>query len=451
MAHANIRISDEVLAAWHAAHDEAAAPLRYMSVEVDVDNATVTLRRTGAHPAPEEAGADGAGGATADWFAAMVEADGGAAELATSPRLWLVSLEPSRRAGSQWGLVSYIPEAAMLKPRVKMMYAAARDDVKRALEASRFVPDYHATEPSELTLPAYTSWRRRDSGEAMSEAERRKAEDNSRAGLSRGALGRAASAMAAVPFSLSDAVREALLALHGVAPPSPAGEFGSGVADAEAEGGATPASSPVASPGDAGMGWAHVRINRETEQLHVAATGPATDAEAQVASLPEDEPTFLILRLPAAAAAAAGEAAGALPATPPPTPVAGAGAGCAGFAAAPTVFVYHCPQGAHPKLRMLYSTAKQRLVEGAAATPGVKFSRVIEVTDRADLLEQLAEMAAAAAKAAAAGDAAAGASGLRSPGGSSSAAGGADDLAGVDASFAKPGRAGRGRARILRP
>lgn len=51
-----------------------------------------------------------------------------------------------------------------------MLYAAARDDVKRALEPSRFTSDYHATDADSLAYGEYTTWRdRSDRHSAMSE------------------------------------------------------------------------------------------------------------------------------------------------------------------------------------------------------------------------------------------------------------------------------------------
>jgi hypothetical protein len=430
MAHANIHIGEDVMAAWHAAVDGGdATPTRYISLAVDANAGRVAVRHVGFAAAAAD-GADGADGSR-DHMAALVREDGGD-DLATSPRLWLVCLDPARSAAAKWTVISYVPEAALVKPRVKMLYAAAREDVKRTLDATRFTPDYHTTEVSELTLAAFESWSRRDASDAMSSEERAKREENTRAALSRGALGRTAAAMAAVPFSLGSAVRDTLLVLHGQASPSDGAEA------AGADGRAAAAGSGAIA-GGGGIGWAHIRIRPEDEQLHVTATGPETHADAHVGSLSHDQPTFLVCRLPPHTPAAVGDAAD--------------GAAAAGAAPLPpaTAFVYHCPENAPPRLRMLYSTAKQRVVESAAAA-GVKFTRVLEVRDADELREHLRDMAAAQASAAAAASAAGGSGSAESggPGADAGAGDAAPDLSGLDGAFSKPSRAGRGRARIIR-
>jgi hypothetical protein len=71
---------------------------------------------------------------------------------------------------------SCVPDT--VHPRTKMMYAAARDDIKRALDASRFAPDYHVTDAEDLTWAEFTAWADRSDREAsMSHHERVAAAD----------------------------------------------------------------------------------------------------------------------------------------------------------------------------------------------------------------------------------------------------------------------------------
>ena len=48
-------------------------------------------------------------------------------------------------------------------------------DLKKALAASRFGPDYHCAEAEELQYSAYAAWQARDREGAMSERDRRRA------------------------------------------------------------------------------------------------------------------------------------------------------------------------------------------------------------------------------------------------------------------------------------
>jgi hypothetical protein len=138
------------------------------------------------------------------------------------------------------------------------------------------------------------------------------------------------------------------------------------------------------------------------------------------------------------------------------------------------LFVYHCPESARPKSRMLYSTAKGAMLAAAAECGLDSIGKGAETRDRDDVLTALAELAAGAGAAGAgAGSGAAAAPSADSPasasasarhfGGvglpgmsplSAAAAGGGGEAAAAappaDAGFAKPSRPGRG-ARTLLP
>ena len=60
-------------------------------------------------------------------------------------------------------------------PKTKMMYAAARDDTKRALDPARFSHDYHVVETEDVTAAAFAEWSDRRRETAMSAQELRAA------------------------------------------------------------------------------------------------------------------------------------------------------------------------------------------------------------------------------------------------------------------------------------
>ena len=83
------------------------------------------------------------------------------------PRIWVVR---APGVAGAWLLVGFTPES--VHPRQKMLYASARDDVRRAIGPERFVVgDYFATTTEELSASAFAEFRRRDATEAMSARE----------------------------------------------------------------------------------------------------------------------------------------------------------------------------------------------------------------------------------------------------------------------------------------
>jgi hypothetical protein len=258
------------------------------------------------------------------------------------PRLWLVSdaalgLPPAPGGGGAlFTVVSFTPEG--VHPREKMLYASARDCVRAALGGERFrVGNYHVTEVAELGAGAFADWRRRDASEAMSSRERAVAEVVKSEAVERAAMpARGAPMMQKLAFSMDAGLKAA------------AAGFGAGAAR-----------------------WLEVRIaaggSGGGEVLELAASGP------------ESAPAALVKRVwdPAAAEPRFFLTAPDVVAAPPEAPPAdGEGGGGGGSPARPILLIYHCPEFAKPKARMLYSTAKTAL-QTALAAEGVAVAKTV--------------------------------------------------------------------------
>jgi Cofilin/tropomyosin-type actin-binding protein len=128
----------------------------------------------------------------------------------SSPRLFLFrAADPAHEGHSRWTMCTYVPEG--VHPKTKMLLAAARDDVKRNLEASRFSPDYAVTEKEDLTAKAYLEWRNRDRQSAMSSREIMMQTVMAETNAARMNSGPKMAGMAQVPFKLDDTVVQACL------------------------------------------------------------------------------------------------------------------------------------------------------------------------------------------------------------------------------------------------
>jgi hypothetical protein len=260
-------------------------------------------------------------------------------------------------------------------PRQKMLYASARDDVRRALGAERFqVGDYYVSEAAELSAAAYASWRRRDAGEAMSSRERMVADVNRQVNAERASAPvRSVASMQKVPVTLAAELSSAL----------------------EAWRSSSSACASSAAAAAAGLGWLEIRVDAAPaaaggapspggappagELLQLCASGPQRSAAELLARIGEPgsaEPRFWLTApevSPAAEAAAAAAAAASAAAS------GGAEEGAAASASAtslPLLLIYHCPELAKPKTRMLYSTAKTALTT-ALASAGVLVAKTV--------------------------------------------------------------------------
>lgn len=390
MAKANLKVSDELLSKWNEAND--AGDIRYLSVALD--NETITTHRVHANSATEQSGS---------WWSEIAkDADEAASKQAHAPPagipvfgspnvnafrikplMWLVCNDPSAKTNGTWTLVSLTPEG--VHPRAKMLFASARDDLKKKLGASRFDPDYHVTDSSELTASAFSAWRNRDAESSMTKQEiaieegRREQEALRQALPSRVAMG-----IKAIPFRLDGALKAALASFAAAPAPSAAStssadapvatETGAAAAvDAAAVLVSPPSSQP---PGQQQQpGWLEIKVEVEAEAtqqqassapaavgsssqpsqqpheaLLLASSGPDTHISSladRIVSVASSEPRFFLC----------------CPTTP------GLGSGC-------VVLLYHCPEMSRPKTRMTYSTAKAAVV-AAVADCGVVVAKVV--------------------------------------------------------------------------
>ena len=154
MAKAGLTIDAGLKSAWDAAEAGGESePVQFLAVAVE--GSSVALRGEIAR---------GAG----DVEAAFARLSAAALAPPSGPGLFLLR---GGASGGRWVLVSYVPEET--HPKTKMLLAAARDDVKRALGGSaRFGADYHVSEAGDLTAAAYAAWQSRDRESAMSEGEK---------------------------------------------------------------------------------------------------------------------------------------------------------------------------------------------------------------------------------------------------------------------------------------
>lgn len=261
------------------------------------------------------------------------------------PRLWLLSdsalgLPPAAGGGGLYTVVSFTPEG--VHPREKMLFASARDCVRAALGSERFrVGNYHVTEAAELGAAPFADWRRRDASEAMSQRERAVAEVVKGEAVERAAMpARGAPMMQKLAFTLDEALKAA-----------------------------------AAGFGGAAARWLEVRIAAGSgggggggEVLELVASGPESTAAAlakRVWDPAAAEPRFFLTAPDVADAAA-----------PAPASEGAEGGGAPPAPARPLLLIYHCPEFAKPKARMLYSTAKTAL-QTALAAEGVVVTKTV--------------------------------------------------------------------------
>ena len=246
------------------------------------------------------------------------------------PRLWLTRVGSGRPI-----FVSFTPEG--VHPRNKMLYASARDDLRRGLSgaSSLLGADYHASEVGELSEGAFSEWARRDAAEAMSSRERQAAEVSKAITHELATMPvRAVGGMQKVPFTL----HPDLLASAAMLRSQHNGED----------------SSPAAPPA---CRWMEVRVGDNqagTDTLECGSSG----SEAAVKPLSElffacspNEPRFFL--------------------TAPDTSLTPSGL-------YPLLLIYHCPELAKPKLRMKYSTAKGALLESLSGA-GISVGKVVRL------------------------------------------------------------------------
>jgi hypothetical protein len=345
MARANLKLDEALIAVLNDAEGSA----RAVGIEIAGENVTVGKMHVISPPAGEGGSEPGL------WATLAVEAqkdkepqrteegEGGTMfvrrMLAGQPRLWAVRLPSSPR----WVLVSYVPADA--HPRQKILYASARDDVKRALGGpAAFAPDYHVTELPELSADAYAAWASRDSRDAMTRSEIEQAEARAEVEAHRSTLQTRVQTIAAVPFATDEGLAGTLAAF---APPA-AGEFcAEGApptpgAPSWLEVAVRPAAVPEPAPSPRAKGAPAAQ-----EVLALTNSGPATDhAElTDIICASGSDPRFFLLK---------------------PTPP-GMGR---------VLLLMHIPEGSKPKVRMTYATAKAAVVE-AAGVAGLAIFRMV--------------------------------------------------------------------------
>ena len=130
---ANLTIDAAVLSAFRGANAEADGSDAVYRLSLTVAGSSVTLSSSASAPA----------GRRLEESFAELSASG-------EPGMYLLR----GASGGRWLLVSYVPEAT--HPKAKMLAAAARDDLRRALsgEGARLAPDYPVTEADGLTFAA---------------------------------------------------------------------------------------------------------------------------------------------------------------------------------------------------------------------------------------------------------------------------------------------------------
>lgn len=268
MARANLKVASELSDAWKASHDGSTAPVRFFLLRVDADSATVGLEGirsaagsprsvppavgessaksvedTASSTKDSEEPADSAKSAE-ETAGSVVEGAGASGDSKSSEEskssevdplavtfellreelgdgkkcmLALFAHDMSDYHECQWTVVSYVPDD--IHPKSKMMVAAARDDVKKALDAARFTPDYHITDADDLTLAAFRMWGdRSDRQSAMSQMEIMKERVIEESNAARIMSGTRMAVVATVPFKMGAEVGEALAAVKGESP-----------------------------------------------------------------------------------------------------------------------------------------------------------------------------------------------------------------------------------------
>ena len=323
-----------------------------------------------------------------------------------TPSLFLFCCDPTQPSTTQWCIVSFTPEGKV-SPRAKMVYAAARDDLKRTLGASRFLQsDYHTTElASELNEESFNTWKRRDADESMTSNERVQSETRKQALAERAQLPVRMATMNKVPFRVTDSLSEAF------------NKFKDEEVDSFVEvlieqqlGVGSPSSEPL-SPG-ASTGESLVLSGQGTESTETSVIERVSAAVT---------PVFFFARL---------------------------------SGIKKVLFLYHCPESAKPKSRMLYSTGKSSVL----AASGLDDSNVFkaETRDKDDIstavTEYLGGSVSVSSSSSSSSSSLSSAESLSTPSSSARKVLGVGlpgmspppSTGGVDPSFSKPSRAGRG-------
>jgi hypothetical protein len=330
----------------------------------------------------------------------MMSPSGGSSNPIT-PSLFLFCLDPSQPSTTQWCIVSFTPEGKV-SPRAKMVYAAARDDLKRTLGASRFLQsDYHTTElAAELNEESFNTWKRRDADESMTSHERVQSETRKEALAERAQLPVRMATMNKVPFKIADTLSEVF------------NKFKDEEVDSFVEvlieqvGVGSSSSSEPLSPG-ASTG----------ESLVLSGQGAGSTETSVIERVSAAiTPLFFFVRL---------------------------------SGNKKVLFLYHCPESAKPKSRMLYSTGKSSVLAASGLDDALIFKA--ETRDKDDVATAVAEYLGGSISASSSSSSSESSSsstpsttkkvlGVGLPGMSPLAT----PSSGADSSFSKPTRAGRG-------
>jgi hypothetical protein len=373
MAAANLAIDAGVLSEWQRMLSVAAGGIEVLSLQLAGEKITL-------------AGAFQAASAAELWSTLAAQ---GSAALALAPaplapgakpsllpprpecRLWLARLEAGGCV-----FVSFVPEG--VHPKSKMLYASARDDLRRNLPGASecLGADYHASEVSELSAAAFAVWAKRDATEAMSSRELQAADIKKTINAERAAMPvRAVGSMQKVPFVLGDSLKQALGGFKGMPSGAPALRW------LEVRVGSA-AASGSSGGGGGGGGIAEV--------LELASSGAEGEVKALTAVVWQPaaaEPRFFItmpMCSSSSSSSGSGSGSGAAASSPEPTAAsegAEGGSGSAAEASAPAhpvLLIYHCPEGSKPKARMQYSTAKTAL-QDSLASEGVVIAKTVSL------------------------------------------------------------------------
>jgi hypothetical protein len=344
----------------------------------------------------------------------IMSPSGGSSINPITPSLFLYCIDPSEPSTTQWCIVSFTPEGKV-SPRSKMVYAAARDDLKRTLGASRFLQsDYHTTElMSELNEEAFNNWKRRDVDESLTSNERIQSETRKQALAERSQLPVRMATMTKVPFKVSEALKDAFLAFKDDGTNS----FVEVLIEQNIGGTSTTTSEPLSpgvTTGESLVLNGHGIVNSEMSVIDRVSASVT--------------PVFFFARLSDSKR---------------------------------ILFLYHCPESAKPKSRMLYSTGKSAVLTASGIDDILMFKA--ETRDKDDvstaMTEYLAGSSTTISSSASTSSSSSSSSSFESssstpitrkvqgvglPGMSPPLISGGAASVGVDSNFSKPTRAGRG-------
>jgi hypothetical protein len=342
----------------------------------------------------------------------IMSPSGGSSINPITPSLFLYCINPSEPSTTQWCIVSFTPEGKV-SPRSKMVYAAARDDLKRTLGASRFLQsDYHTTELKiELNEEAFNIWKRRDVDESLTSNERIQSETRKQALAERSQLPIRMATMTKVPFKVSEALKDAFIAFQD----NGTNSFVEVLIEQNIGGtsSTTTASEPL-SPGTT------------TGESLVLKDHGIIDSEKGVIDRVSASvtPVFFFAKLSDSKR---------------------------------ILFLYHCPESAKPKSRMLYSTGKSAVLIASGIDDILMFKA--ETRDKDDVSTAMTEYLAGSSTTISSSTSSSSSSSFESssstpitkkvqgvglPGMSPPLNSGGASSVGVDSNFSKPTRAGRG-------